>query len=169
MPQPNFKLVTISAVDVSTNEQNYNSYFHTAVEAPHLSPPDERPYAYSTWLPLVASTQHIPLSSIQIITLSASQTRLLLSAQKSSLLTGVMNRMYEEDLVDEIINPKLSTLTFPSSGLFLRLDMCSAKDGVGGSRPLKSMNEIVLKLLTSVQWRGRKRWYGCFSCRMMRR
>jgi len=41
------------------------------------------------------------------------------------------------------------SLTFPPKGLFLRLDASSPKDGVGGTQPLKSADEVVLRLTTS--------------------
>ncbi|KAF5504734.1 hypothetical protein CGCF413_v004397 [Colletotrichum fructicola] len=61
-----------------------------------------------------------------------------------------------EDLHDEIA-PALSTLHFPPEGFFVRLDACSPKDGahkVPGKISLHSVNEIILRLVTSGRCRA---------------
>ena len=56
--------------------------------------------------------------------------------------------MLEEELTPEI-GPKLQTLIFPPQGLFLRLDACSPKDGVQGTKPIRNLQQILLRLTSS--------------------
>jgi hypothetical protein len=84
--------------------------------------------------------------------------------------------MFADDLQDEVV-PKMAALAFPAEGLFMRLDACSAKDGVRmvpGRASLHSADEILLQLLTSTRvrnvlycaWRTSDR-LRCSSCRLM--
>jgi hypothetical protein len=145
---PTIQLVEIDSKDVSEHPENYNSFFHTALEAPDLSVPTETPQHFSRWLPLISQSQHIPTQLIQAITLSPSQGRLLITAAQASLHTRKPNRLYIEELTDTI-NPTFSKLDFPPQGLFLRLDACSPKDGERGILPLRSADEVVSRLTTS--------------------
>jgi hypothetical protein len=148
MPHSKMKLVIIDHKDVEAHSENYNSYFHSSIEAPSLLIPDESPYAYNLWLPLIARSRKIPENLIQTITLSASQCRILIQASKASIQTRELNRMFKEEL-DEEIAPSFNSLAFPPEGLFMRLDACSPKDGVNGLKPLTGVQEIILKLMTS--------------------
>ncbi|RDL41702.1 uncharacterized protein BP5553_01681 [Venustampulla echinocandica] len=142
------KLVKVDSGVVGAEPERFNSSFHTEAEAPILLPPTEIPYSFERWLPLISRTQNIPSSSIQVITLSRSQGNLLLKASQSSLIRRETSRMYAEDLDDEI-KPTLSSLIFPPGGLFLRFAACSPKDGVGGTTPLRTVNDILLRIATS--------------------
>lgn len=126
----------------------HNSNFHSETEAKHLRIPIEGPSSFNHWLPLIASSQRILPSLIQTITLTASQGRLLIAASQSSLHTREPNRMLEEDLTSDI-GPALQTLVFPHQGLFIRLDACSPKDGVQGTKPIQNLQQILLLLATS--------------------
>jgi hypothetical protein len=53
------------------------------------------------------------------------------------------------DELTDLVAPTLSTLVFPPGGLFLRLDACSPKDGERGTKPLRTIDEILLRLTTS--------------------
>ncbi|KAE8446279.1 hypothetical protein EG329_012365 [Mollisiaceae sp. DMI_Dod_QoI] len=141
------KLVRISSALVSANEENYNSNFHTASEAPGLGVPSELPQSFARWLPLILRSRNIPLELIQTFILTTQDARLILDASKSSLHTREPNRIYAEELAE--LATSLQSLNFPPEGLFLRLDACSPKDGVLGVRPLKSTEEIALRLTTS--------------------
>lgn len=64
--------------------------------------------------------------------------------------------MYAEDIEDEII-PTLAALSFPPEGLFVRFEACSPKDGaqtVRGRRSLHTVDEIILRLVTSLRARN---------------
>jgi hypothetical protein len=148
MSEPKLKLIKIDAKDVENNPDNYNSHFHTAEEAPGFPVPTETPQQYSRWLPLIFSSQRIPSDLIQTLSLTPAQGQLLLEAAGASLHTREPNRGYAED-IDDSIKPTLSTLTFPTQGLFLRLDASSPKDGVKGTQPLRTIDEIILRLTTS--------------------
>ncbi|TVY55277.1 hypothetical protein LSUE1_G010273, partial [Lachnellula suecica] len=134
------------------NPQTYNSYFHPPSTTLSLTTPTEAPYTFTRWLPLIARSQHIPSSLIPTTTLSRSQALTLLEASKVSLITRELSRTSREDL-DEFVKPAFSTLDFlgESGGLFLRLDACSAKDGVqtGRGTALYSVDEIILRVTTS--------------------
>ncbi|KAL2071930.1 hypothetical protein VTL71DRAFT_13165 [Oculimacula yallundae] len=143
------RLVTIPSSDVDLNPDSYNSNFHTLLDAPDLPVPDETPQAFSRWLPLIASSQNISSSTIQIITLTPPQTQLILDASSSSLHTREANRLYVEELADLSTSSTFTSLVFPPEGLFLRLDECSPKDGVKGTSPLRSPEEAILRLATS--------------------
>lgn len=153
----NMKLVQIDYQEVATDcknpdvAQNFNTSFHTTKEA-DLPRPEETPYSFGRWLPLILETRNLEPSQAQVISLSPAQTRLLLTAASASIATRMINQAYMEDIKDEIIDPGLSKLSFPDCGLFMRLDQCSPKDGrqsTPGKLSLHSAMDIVLRLTTS--------------------
>lgn len=132
-------------------QSEFNTSFHTDDEAPDLARPSEAPYSFKRWLPLILKLRNLAPSDVQTITLSRGKARLLLDAAGGSLQTGQVNRMYAEDLTDEI-EPLLRTLNIPFVGLFLRFAACSPKDGihlVPGKHALHTVQEITLRLVTS--------------------
>ncbi|KUJ21581.1 uncharacterized protein LY89DRAFT_681045 [Mollisia scopiformis] len=141
------RLVKIDSALVAANEENYNSYFHTEAEAPGESIPSEVPQSFKRWLPLIAKSQNISLEQIQITNITSKQARFILEAAQSSLHTREPNRLYAEELAELALS--FNTLNFTLKGLFLRLDACSAKDGVRGISPLRTAEEIVLRITTS--------------------
>ncbi|KAI0879007.1 hypothetical protein GGS24DRAFT_515186 [Hypoxylon argillaceum] len=171
----NIRLVNIDPLEVSADiEQSYssqahaddsvrprfNTSFHTEREAPDLpTRPSEKPYSFKRWLPLILRSRGLAASDTQVVAFSRSQARLLLQVTEASILSGSINRIYRED-IDEEIAPAFEVLTFPPEGLFMRLDACSAKDGVQGvqkipgNSPLRSVSEILLLLLTSLRARN---------------
>ncbi|KAK6078446.1 hypothetical protein SCUP515_04470 [Seiridium cupressi] len=135
---------------------DFNTSFHTAEEAPNLERPSEEPYLFKRWLSLILRSRGLSGESAQIITFSRAQTRLLLDAAEGSIQIGTVNRIYAEDIEEEIL-PKLSSLEMPPTGLFMRLNACSAKDGVTskpGQSSLHSPEEIILLLMTSLRARN---------------
>jgi len=147
------KIVKISAQEVSLHPEGYNSNFHKAHEAPGLLVPTEGPQSFSRWLPLIAKSQNINPSRIQTIVLTPSQGKLLFNASSSSIHTKTLNRQYKEELEEEI-EPVFSRLVFPPEGLFIRLDACSPKDGKDGTKPLRTIADIVLRLTSSFRARN---------------
>ncbi|KAK4179578.1 hypothetical protein QBC36DRAFT_70526 [Triangularia setosa] len=141
------------------DQTDFNTSFHSAEEAPDLIRPSESPISFKRWLPVILSLRNTPSSAplVQIVTLSKSQARLLLRTAEGSLQTGSLNRMYAEDIADEI-NPVLeSQLVFPPEGLFLRLAACSPKDGaqlIRGKIAMTTVEEVILRLVTSVRARN---------------
>ncbi|KAH8168241.1 hypothetical protein CIB48_g60 [Xylaria polymorpha] len=135
----------------------FNTSFHPEYEAPDLpTRPSEKPYSFKRWLPLILRSRGLAYSDLQIITFSLPQARLLLRVADASIPSGSINRIYREE-VDEEIMPAFESLTFPPEGLFMRLDACSAKDGVRkilGNSALRSVEEILLLLLTSSRARN---------------
>ncbi|KAI0164600.1 hypothetical protein GGR57DRAFT_449874 [Xylariaceae sp. FL1272] len=134
----------------------FNTSFHTADEAPGLERPSDLPYSFKRWLPLIMDSRKLPMSSAQKIAFSRAEARLLLNAAEGSIQSGTVNRMYAEDLEEEIL-PMLRRLEFPPEGLFMRLNACSAKDGVQqvpGRSSLHSAEEVVLLLVTSTRARN---------------
>ncbi|KAI1183434.1 hypothetical protein F5B17DRAFT_416261 [Nemania serpens] len=129
----------------------FNTSFHTEREAPDLpAVPSEKPYSFKSWLPLILRSRGLTSEDSQVVRFSLAQTRLLLRVAEASLPSGSINRIYREE-VDEIV-PAFKSLTFPPEGLFMRLEACSAKDGVHkipGNSALRSVEEILLLLLTS--------------------
>lgn len=131
--------------------QLFNTCFHRVDEA-DLPRPSEEPYSFSRWLPLILETRNIEPADAQTINLSPAQARLLLNAASASIVTGNLNQAYLEDIKDEIIEPLFSGLRFPDSGLFMRLNGCSPKDGkqrIPGQLALHSIEDIILRLTTS--------------------
>ncbi len=131
---------------------HFNTNFHTAAEAPGLPVPSEKPTSFARWLPLVLRSRGLPSSAVQVVALSPAQARLAVEASGASVHTGVLNRVYAEELEDEIavplsrysavtsLDPPSSSpsssrpsggLVFPPEGLFMRLSACSPKDGLG--------------------------------------
>ncbi|KAI0393019.1 hypothetical protein F5Y17DRAFT_332015 [Xylariaceae sp. FL0594] len=141
----------------NTTNRRFNTSFHTALDAPDLpARPPEAPYSFKRWLPLILCSRGLPPSSAQVVSLTLSQARLLLRVSEASILIRRLNRIYLEEL-EEYIVPAFASLTFPPEGLFMRLDACSAKDGqqkIPGSRALRSVDQILLLLLTSQRARN---------------
>ncbi|KAI1163364.1 hypothetical protein F5B18DRAFT_619970 [Nemania serpens] len=135
----------------------FNTSFHTEREAPDLPTiPSEKPYSFKRWLPLVLRSRGLTAEDSQVVAFSLAQARLLLQVANASLPSGSINRIYQEE-VDEEIAPALESLTFPPEGLFMRLEACSAKDGAQkrlGKPALRSVEEILLLLLTSCRARN---------------
>ncbi|KAI1195497.1 hypothetical protein F5X97DRAFT_307851 [Nemania serpens] len=131
---------------------SFNTSFHTEREAPDLSTvPSENPYSFKRWLPLILRSRGLTPEDSQVVTFSLARARLLLRVAEASLPSGSINRIYREE-VDEEIVPALELLNIPPEGLFMRLEACSAKDGVQkipGNSALRSVEEILLRLLTS--------------------
>ncbi|KAI1122159.1 hypothetical protein F5Y10DRAFT_80949 [Nemania abortiva] len=135
----------------------FNTSFHTEREAPDLpTRPSEKPYSFKRWLPLILRSRGLVPSDAQVVTFSRAQARLLLQAADASIPAGSINRIYREEIDEEIV-PAFKSLTFPPEGLFMRLEACSAKDGVQkipGSPTLRSVSDILLLLLTSMRARN---------------
>ncbi|KAK4199502.1 hypothetical protein QBC40DRAFT_281794 [Triangularia verruculosa] len=141
------------------NQTEFNTSFHSAEEAPDLTRPSEAPVSFKRWLPVILSLRNTTSSAppVQTITLSKSQARLLLKTAEGSIQTGTLNRMYAEDIAEEITPLLQSQLVFPPEGLFLRLAACSPKDGAHLTRGKIAMNtvqEIILRIVTSVRARN---------------
>jgi len=147
------------------HDATFNTSFHSLAELPTITAPDfrpfksEAPYSYKRWLPLILRSRRTqrPSTTVQTITLTLSQVRLLLSAASGSILTGRINLMYAEDLHEEITQPSLSKLTFPPEGLFCQMDLCSPKDGAHvfpDRRALHGPEEVLLRIVTSMRARG---------------
>ncbi|KAK4234500.1 hypothetical protein C8A03DRAFT_37724 [Achaetomium macrosporum] len=96
-------------------------------------------------------TPHCP--PVQTICVTLGQTKLLLAATEASLPAGHLNRLYREDLADELAPLFHSTLIFPPEGLFLRLDEYSPKDGAG-PLVLRTVEDVLRNLVTSVRARN---------------
>ncbi|KAH8195205.1 hypothetical protein TruAng_010623 [Truncatella angustata] len=141
----------------------FNTSFHTAEEAPHYERPSEEPYSFKRWLALILQSRGLRLESMQTIPFSRREARLLLDAAEASIQTRTVNRMFREDIDEEII-PKFSSLKFPKEGLFMRLNACSAKDGARKNPQITSLHsaeEIVLLLVTSI--RARNALFKCME------
>lgn len=140
------------------NQRLFNTSFHSLEEAPDLSStPSEAPYSFKRWLPLILSTRNLAAPDVQTVTLSRPQARLLLDTAEGSLQTGTVNRVFAEDIDDEIKPLLRRRLAFQPEGLFLRLDACSPKDGahlVPGKPALHSVDEVILRLVTSKRARN---------------
>ncbi|KAI0860820.1 hypothetical protein F4860DRAFT_477804 [Xylaria cubensis] len=114
----------------------FNTSFHTEREAPDLpTRPSEKPYSFKRWLPLILRSRGLASSDAQIVTLSLAQARLLLEVADASIPSGEINRIYRED-IDEEIMPAFKSLIFP------------------GNSALRSINDILLLLLTSLRARN---------------
>jgi hypothetical protein len=157
-----FQLVTVDYTNVEQAtkdpyQRQFNTSFHSFDEARDLAVPSEAPYSFKRWLPLILSTRGLGPADVQTVTLSRSQARLLLNTAEGSIQAGTINRMFAEDLNDEIKPWLEKYLTFPPDGLFLRLDACSPKDGahlVPGKIALHSVEETILRLVTSTRARN---------------
>lgn len=147
------RIVVVSTEEVDAHTEQYNSNFHTSQQAPLHDVPTEGSQRFSRWLPLIARSQGIPSSAVQRIVLTRAQAQLLHTASDSTIHTQKLNRVYAEDLDDEIV-PVFSRLEFGEKGFFLRLDACSPKDGVGGNMPLRSVNELILRITSSLRARN---------------
>lgn len=135
----------------------FNTSLHSEHEAPDLpTRPSEAPYSFKRWLPLILRSQGLAPSDVQVVTFSRAQAQLLLQVADASIPSGSINRIYREE-IDEEIRPRFGSLTFPPEGLFMRLEACSAKDGmqkVPGHSALRSVQDILLRLLTSLRARN---------------
>lgn len=162
---------------------NFNTSFHPESAAPDLIRASEAPYTFKRWLPLILRTRQntaspsspspsptstpaptpttpaeaasvpVPVPPVQTIPLTRTQTALLHATAEASLPRLEVNRLYREDLAEEIYPLLESGLIFPPEGLFLRLDACSPKDGVGPVA-LRGVGDVVSKVVTSVRARN---------------
>lgn len=136
---------------------NFNTSFHTQDEAPDVpSQASERPCRFKRWLPLILRNRGLPPTAVQTVTLSRAQARLMLEVVEASLPsgTGKINRMYREDVAEVLAPVFASSLQFPPDGLFMRMEACSAKDGMGKVGGLHSIDEIFRRLCTSYRARN---------------
>ncbi len=135
----------------------FNTSFHTEREAPDLpTRPSEKPYSFKRWLPLILRSRGLASSDAQVVTFSLAQARLLPRVAEASIPSRSINRIYREEIDEEIV-PVFESLIFPPEGLFMRLEACSAKDGaqkIPGNSALRSVQEILLLLLTSLRARN---------------
>lgn len=130
-PKPPTRLTIIPFSTVSSSNDHihddrhtplFNTHNHTLAELSTALPVShigDGPYAFSTWLPLVAHTQHIP----------PHRTHILLAAHSRWLRTGALPDSVADDVMDEW--PGLQALFAGAGGeegFFVRLDACSAKD-----------------------------------------
>ncbi|KAL7943571.1 hypothetical protein V8C42DRAFT_329442 [Trichoderma barbatum] len=132
---------------------NFNTNFHTAAQAPDLPIPSNKPYNYEIWLPLIQKSRGIPLSELQVVSLSRNRIKLLVQAAAASIHTRVLNRSYAEDL-EEDVYPAFQGLIFPPEGLWMRFGACSPKDGAQltpGQLSIRSVEDIVLRITTSLR------------------
>ena len=158
---PTMKLVKVDFAQIeratgNLRQTEFNTSFHSAEEAPDLETPSEAPASFKRWLPLILRTRQLPPSALQTVTLSRAQICLLLKVLQSTIFTGVLSRVYAEDVEDEIA-PSFSNVIFPPEGLFIRLDGCSPKDGrqkVPGKIAVRSVAELILRLTTSLRARN---------------
>ncbi|KAI0107222.1 hypothetical protein GGR51DRAFT_516729 [Nemania sp. FL0031] len=172
VPMPKARLVNIDIFDVLVDIEyqnslfahagdlttaRFNTSFHTEREAPDIpTRPSEKPYSFKRWLPLLLRSRGLVSSDAQVVTSSLAQARLLLQAADASIPSGSVNRIYREE-IDEEIKPSFNALEFPPEGLFMRLEACSAKDGVQkrpGNSALRSVDGVLLLLLTSMRARN---------------
>ncbi|KAF6809730.1 hypothetical protein CMUS01_13620 [Colletotrichum musicola] len=151
----------IDFAEVQADKKNwtttqFNTSCHTQAEAPDKSPATEEPYSYSKWLPVILRSRGLPAFACQRITLTSLQVNVLIEACNASIQIGRINLSVAEDLNDQIA-PAFSQLVFPPEGLFVRLNVCSPKDGaqkVPGKVSLHTIEEIILRLVTSCRCRS---------------
>ncbi len=172
---PSLKLTIIpfKLIDTATNtakshgveQTTYNTLKHSHDEISavlptitHVAPVDPPTY-FGPWLEVIASSQGIQPASIHRIVLSPTYVSILLHASKLGLW---MNRISESDAEDlELLFPKQTTGGIPTADLFdppasvpprqyfLRLDVCSPKDGFQGTLPVTSAKDVYTRIATS--------------------
>ncbi|KAK1531679.1 hypothetical protein CPAR01_11328, partial [Colletotrichum paranaense] len=138
--------------DISTGHPTqFNTSFHSDIDAPDLRKISNSPYSYKRWLTLILQSRDLSPSAVQQVSLTDSQTRLLLQACNASFQIGRVNPTLAEDLADEIA-PAFSHLRFLPEGLFVRLDDCSPKAGaqiIPGRKFLHTIDKFILRIVTS--------------------
>ncbi|KAI1760546.1 hypothetical protein GGR53DRAFT_470229 [Hypoxylon sp. FL1150] len=146
----------ISTPRTSTYAHQFNTCYHPARDSPNQLVPTESPYSFKAWLPVILGTRCLKDSDCQVISLSGWNAKFLLEVTNASIPAGRVNLTYQEE-VSQTIEPYFKGLKFPPSGLFMRLDACSAKDGVQrvpGQLSLHSVKDIILRLVTSTRARN---------------
>ena len=142
----------INRTPIGSTCTELNTSFHSASDAPGLDIPSEAPYNYARWLPLIARSQSVRESRVRRVRLTKSQNRLLISTAEGSIPTRELNRIYREEIGEEITPVLTRQLSFSEpQGYFLRLDACSPKDGNGGVEGLKGVQAIIMRLVTSLR------------------
>ncbi|KAH6850435.1 hypothetical protein B0I37DRAFT_428579 [Chaetomium sp. MPI-CAGE-AT-0009] len=166
------KLVKINSLLVSeaerhhdTSQQAFNTCFHPAALAPGLPLPDERPYSFKRWLPIILQTRQAP-QPLDTNTTTTTTTTIPPSKQSPSPPANPPPprrhrslppaRRAQPDLPRRPRRPHPPHLArptdLPPAGLFLRLAACSPKDG--GNGPLRDAEAAVARLVTSVRARN---------------
>ncbi|KAK1522305.1 uncharacterized protein CCOS01_10017, partial [Colletotrichum costaricense] len=103
------------------------------------------------WLTLILQSRDLSPSAVQQVSLTDSQTRLLLQACNASFQIDRVNLTLAEDLADEIA-PAFSHLHFLPEGLFVHLDDCSPKAGaqiIPDRKSLHTIDKFILRIVTS--------------------
>ncbi|KAI2471067.1 hypothetical protein F4781DRAFT_388002 [Annulohypoxylon bovei var. microspora] len=138
---------------INNTHKRFNTSFHTQEDAPDLKVPSKLPYSYKRWLPLVLRSRELSPSIVQTITIPNAQARLILRIAETSIPSGGDHLSSREEIERDIV-PLFANLTFPPEGLFMRLDACSAKDGVRrnlGQSSLHTVEDVVFRLVTSAR------------------
>jgi hypothetical protein len=125
----------------------------------HKTPP-WKPYAYTLWHPLVATSQS--LKSYHTIHLPSFLYEDLLRCHSSWIATGRITPSLLTDVIDTLKNipsgKHLSSLLNGTKKWFIRLDQMSPKDSPeGGKLPSSTIEEILTKICTSMCA------YGCLQ------
>ncbi|KAI9718520.1 MAG: hypothetical protein M1812_003971 [Candelaria pacifica] len=159
------KITTTIMKYYDIQQTTYNTLKHTHSESSAVLPgithvaPIDPPTYFGPWVDLIASSQGISPASIHRIVLSPTYVSMLLHASKLGLW---MNRISESDAEDlALLFPKQTTKGLPTADLFevpssappqqyfLRLDVCSPKDGFQGTLPVTSAKDIYTRIATS--------------------
>ncbi|KAI2631377.1 hypothetical protein GGS26DRAFT_93579 [Hypomontagnella submonticulosa] len=126
----------------------FNTFFHPETEAPGLHRPSELPYSFGRWGRFILRERNQRYNeTCQTITLSTDQARLLLSIAQQSIPSLRIVQIFRAEF--DRLAPAFAELRFPNEGLFMRLDSCSAKDAYRGHMSLHTVDDVILRLVTS--------------------
>ncbi|KAK2826879.1 hypothetical protein FQN49_007363 [Arthroderma sp. PD_2] len=148
-----------------TETDKFNTHAHSHGDITALVPetsdlkhvkPSLFPGLYCHWAPLIMSTQgarewHV-FELPRYLAFEMTETYKIWCARTSIDSSSI------SDLVDEFpkwsISGETTEKIFCGQEWFLRLDSCSTKDGQNGTKPIKSLGDLIIQLCTSM--RGRR-------------
>ena len=137
----------------------YNTNMHSHTEIAAVIPEDSFRHVYpdltiehfSDWASLIVSSQGV--HEWHEFHLSTSLVQQLIGAHNLWMAMRPIRQDIKDDMVDffpqKTIHGVSSKSVFGGKKWFLRLDFCSAKDGSLGTKPIKSLDDVLAALYTS--------------------
>lgn len=143
---PTCKLELIQKNTLDSYPQNFNSCFHSEKEAPEDQPPRLDLTFHGVWFALICASQKVKLSDAHVIQIPKQLARHLQQASLSGIITGRLGASALEDICE--YSWDLNSVDL-SGGYFMRLDLCSAKDGHDNQGPVFSALDVWKHIVTS--------------------
>lgn len=155
---PAYTLQTISIADVDDYPERYNTADHRISEHPALenemkekSKYDPNATTFDKWLPLILKSRALKTEDVITFSLPRQTVETLIDCTTLFRVLGKINNDIQQDLEQE---PAFQDLDrnykdILKKGWFCRADDVSAKDAMDAEKPIKTISDLVIRLMTS--------------------